>query len=213
MMKKLLYILVFPIAFGFMGCEALDDLDKYPGADPGKTATLPISGEYFVTLDSYDTGTNAWVEDALGYGYVKIIFSNTAANDKDVVWFDDLLFWPTKAKIKCDPLNKSFTPGTYNSNFAQQIVAPEDTSAFRVKHKIEYKIINVDKNAVKDSFLVSGYGMTVKILTGTIELGTFVAASKAKTDAINIELEWSDDPGTKYRYKGYRRTGFLEDEH
>lgn len=215
-MKKLFYILILPIALGFVGCQALDDLDKYPTVEPGKTATYPINGEYFVTLDLYDADAKEWLTDYYNQGYTKIMFSNTAANDKDKVWFDDLAFWPSKAIINCDPASKTFVPGTYNANYAEQILAPADTNAFHKKHKIDFKALSVDKTypgSVKDSILVSGYGITVKVYTGSIELGTYKAASKTMTDAINIELEWSDDPGTKYRYKGYRRTGFLEDEH
>lgn len=215
-MKKLLYLLVLPVSLCFMGCEALDDLDKYPVVDQVNTATYPINGDYFVTLDLFDATTNAWVEDYYSAGFTKITFSNTAANSKDAVWFDDLAFWPTKAIIKCDPATRSFTAGTYNSSFEELILKPgDDTLDFHASHPIDYKAVSLDKtytNSVKDSVLVSGYKMTVKITGGSIELGTYLAPSKTKTDAITIELEWSDDPGTKYRYKGYRRTGFLEDE-
>ncbi|WP_409187208.1 lipid-binding protein [Antarcticibacterium sp. 1MA-6-2] len=33
------------------------------------------------------------------------------------------------------------------------------------------------------------------------------------TDSIHMNVEFSDDPGTVYTLAGYRRTGFLEDEH
>lgn len=211
MIKKYLYILAIAVLIGFSGCEALDDLDKIPDPKIETSVTYPINGEYYVTLDMLD-GTE-WVEDVYGLGYKKIMFSNTATNDADVVWFDDLKTWPTRAKVKCNPASKTFIAGTYNANFAEQILAPADTNKFHAAHEIEYKAVNVDKDAVKDSILVSGYGITVTVSGGTVELGTFEAPSKTKADAINIELEWSDDPGTKYRYKGYRRTGFLEDEH
>lgn len=212
MFKKYLYLLATAVLIGFTGCEALDDLDKYPDPKIETSITYPINGEYYVTLDLLD-GTE-WVEDYYSLGFVKVILSNTAANDADIVWFDDLANWPTKAKIKCDPANKSFVPGEYLANYSEKFVTTAGLDAFKKKYDLEYKLIgNFDKNAVIDSILVSGYDITVKVIKGSIELGTYEAASKTKTDKFTIELEWSDDPGTTYRYNGYRRTGFLEDEH
>ncbi|MEI2271514.1 hypothetical protein OHD16_05120 [Sphingobacterium sp. ML3W] len=37
--------------------------------------------------------------------------------------------------------------------------------------------------------------------------------SKTPTDSIYMKIEFSDDPGTEYILSGYKRTGFLEDEH
>lgn len=37
--------------------------------------------------------------------------------------------------------------------------------------------------------------------------------SGTKSDSIYFEIEFSDDPGTIYYVSGYRRTGYLEDEH
>lgn len=212
MFKRNLYLLATAVLIGFTGCEALDDLDKYPDPKIETSITYPINGEYYVTLDLLD-GTE-WIEDYYHAGYTKIMFSNTATNEPDMVWFDDLKFWPTKAKIKCDPANKSFVAGEYLANYSEKFVTTAGAAAFKKSFPLEYKVVgNFDKNAVIDSILVSGYGITVKVIAGSIELGTYEADSKTKTDAINIELEWSDDPGTTYRYKGYRRTGFAEDEH
>jgi hypothetical protein len=33
------------------------------------------------------------------------------------------------------------------------------------------------------------------------------------SDSIYFKVEYSDDPGTEYFITGYKRTGFLEDEH
>lgn len=37
--------------------------------------------------------------------------------------------------------------------------------------------------------------------------------SKAVTDSISYEVEYSDEPGTIYKFSGYRRTRFAEDDH
>lgn len=212
-MKKYILYITF-LALIVSACDLKEDYVVE------RSATNPINGEFFVTLDSHD-GTE-WVEDAYGLGYVKLKFSNTSENDADMVWFDDDGNWPTKAKIKCNTEAKTFEAGTYNANYAVQIIAKEDTTktgelvldVFKEDHPIEYSQVSIDRRAdKKDSVLVSGYGISVKVIGGSIETGTYETPSKAVTDAINIELEWSNDPGTKYRYKGYRRTGFIEDEH
>lgn len=48
-----------------------------------------------------------------------------------------------------------------------------------------------------------------KVIAGASE-GPF---SKAVTDSIYVEAEFSDDPGTVYQLTGYRRTRFQEDDH
>lgn len=212
-MKKYILYITF-LALIVSACDLKEDYVVE------RSATNPINGEFFVTLDLLD-GTE-WVEDYYSLGYVSLKFSNTSANDADMVWFDDNGNWPTKAKIKCNPTTGTFEAGTFNANYAVQTLAKEDTTAtgkfviavFKAAHPIEYTEVSIDRHAdKKDSVLVSGYAITVKVIGGSIETGTFLAPSKAKTDAITLELEWSDDPGTTYRYKGYRRTGFIEDEH
>lgn len=213
-MKKYLLYITF-LALAISACDLKDDYIVE------KSATYEINGEYYVNLDMKDDA-GAWEEDPYGIGFVKIVFTNTSANDADYVWMDDLGNWPAKAKIKCNPATGTFEPGTFNANYATQIIAKEDTTAtgdfvidvFKGAHPIEYSEVSIDRTAdKKDSVLVSGYAITVKVLGGSIEKNTVETASKAVTDAINIELEFGDDEGTIYRYKGYRRTGFLEDEH
>ncbi len=58
------------------------------------------------------------------------------------------------------------------------------------------------------------YDMTFTVTDGKIVTGgTTGPASGAVTDAISFSVEFSDDPGTIYKFKGYRRTKFAEDEH
>jgi len=43
--------------------------------------------------------------------------------------------------------------------------------------------------------------------------GAVGPSSKATTDAIALDVEFSDDPGTVYHLKGYHRTKFVGDDH
>ena len=56
--------------------------------------------------------------------------------------------------------------------------------------------------------------ITVTLQNGKIIPGASVAPnSKAVTDSIYVEAEFSDDPGTIYQLSGYRRTRFQVDDH
>lgn len=56
--------------------------------------------------------------------------------------------------------------------------------------------------------------ITVKSATGKIlEDVSKGPVSKAVTDSIYFEAEFSDDPGVKYQFTGYKRTRWPEDDH
>lgn len=212
-MRNLMIIVLFAMVIS--SCDLKEDYEVI------RSATNSMNGDFYVMLDMQDS-TGTWTEDPYGLGFFRIKLYNTSADDADSIWLDDLETWPAKAKIKCNLTNSTFEPGTYNGNLTTAILAREDTieggifaiDDFKETNSIDYQEVSIDRHAdTKDSVLVSGYAITVRVINGSIDKGTFVAPSKAVTDAINIEVEFSDDPGTTYRYKGYRRTGFLEDEH
>ncbi|MGN7888787.1 lipid-binding protein [Dyadobacter sp. 22481] len=53
----------------------------------------------------------------------------------------------------------------------------------------------------------------VSILEGKIIKGVATTPGGNKTDSIYVKFEFKEVPGEQYEYAGYRRTGFLEDEH
>lgn len=53
----------------------------------------------------------------------------------------------------------------------------------------------------------------VKVIEGKILPKAATSTGGNKTDSIYVKFEFSDDPGVNYIYAGYKRTGFLEDEH
>ena len=55
--------------------------------------------------------------------------------------------------------------------------------------------------------------ITVNILEGKIIEGAATTSGGNTADSIYLRMEFADDPGTEYIYSGYKRTGFLEDEH
>lgn len=154
-------------------CELFDGLDDYKDPKVEYTATFPLNGEWYVTLDYYDSTTTSWIVDAYGLGYNKILLYNLASNTSDSIWLDDNGLWPSKTKISCNPSTKVFTP---------------------------CQSVDVD-------------GLDVIIYGGSVVLNGTTTLGGNKSDSINIEITWGDDPGSYYRLAGYRRTGFLEDEH
>ncbi|MFV9552251.1 lipid-binding protein [Algibacter sp. PT7-4] len=61
---------------------------------------------------------------------------------------------------------------------------------------------------------VDDYEITVTITNGSIvKDGTVSSDTNEVADLISFDIEFSDDPGSVYHIEGYKRTGFLEDEH
>lgn len=81
----------------------------------------------------------------------------------------------------------------------------------------DYKVkspLNLDAKTFGGSTLTNlSYDITVNITNGKILPGAAISSGGNVTDSIYFEAEFSDDPGTIYEVAGYRRTGFLEDEH
>lgn len=60
---------------------------------------------------------------------------------------------------------------------------------------------------------VGTYEITVNVTNGMVEKNGTTSTSGRTTDKISFDIEFSDDAGTIYHIEGYKRTGFLEDEH
>ena len=57
-----------------------------------------------------------------------------------------------------------------------------------------------------------GSPMFVVVTDGKVIPGGGVTPSGMPADAIELNIEYSDDPGFTYTLKGYRRTGFVADD-
>lgn len=123
-------------------------------------------------------------EDPFGVGFTALKTFNTSADDGKEIWLtDEGNFWNYKVKI---PVN--INDLTFGSE-------------------------NIVTNAV------DGYDIKVTIKNGKIIKNASVQPSGATTDSIYFEL-WFEDledateiPNDKLLVSGFRRTGFLEDEH
>jgi len=84
-------------------------------------------------------------------------------------------------------------------------------------HTWEYVVkspLNLDAQTFGGTGLTDlGDTITVNITNGKILENAATSTGGNVTDSIYFDVEFSDDPGTVYQVAGYRRTGFLEDEH
>ena len=61
---------------------------------------------------------------------------------------------------------------------------------------------------------VDGYEITVNINNGIIKKdGAKASNTNTIVDLISFDIEFSDEPGVIYHIEGFKRSGFLEDEH
>ncbi|WP_316819436.1 lipid-binding protein [Pedobacter gandavensis] len=135
-----------------------------------------------------------WVQVKIGgqfspsYGedYYKVITYNTSDNSATQMWLDVSSIW-------ANPNNNEKVFAKVNTN-----VADLSFSADKAKNAGPY----YDPT------------MTFNVTKGKVTKNTYVGAvSKAVSDGISFEIEFSDDPGTIYQLSGYHRTKFPEDDH
>lgn len=87
----------------------------------------------------------------------------------------------------------------------------QNTWWFKVKTPIDVNSLTFAGAGLASN--VDGYEVTVDILNGVIVKGGATTSGGNISDSIYFEAVFSDDPTTTYQLVGYKRTGFLEDEH
>jgi len=103
---------------------------------------------------------------------------------------------------------------TYNTseNVSNKMWIDDGESFWQFKVKMD--VNPADKSFSATASQNSYYDITVTLKNGKIIPGVSIGPnSKAVTDSIYVEAEFSDDPGTIYQLAGYRRTRFSEDDH
>lgn len=82
---------------------------------------------------------------------------------------------------------------------------------FKVKSPVTINSLSFAGSNLASS--VDGYDVNVTITEGKVTKNDTKTSGGNTTDGISFKAEFSDDPGTIYEIKGYKRTGFKEDEH
>ena len=148
------------------------------------TPVQDMAGEWWVQIYLND--------DIYDDTYYLISTYNTASFDEDKMWVDADEAWPFVGKATVDYKNLAF-------------VLSEP----------------IYEDYYKDNFPPS-YGFdtdTITITGGNVLKNVSTPPSGTTTDSINIEFistvfdELDLDAGDRYALRGYRKTGFFEDEH
>ena len=107
-----------------------------------------------------------------------------------------------------DPVKLS----TYNTSSNPDSIWIDDLKnvwQFKCKAKIDLANMTFSTQNAPNEY----YGITVNIANGKILPNAAKSQSGNVTDSIYMEIEFSDDPGTKYTIAGSARTRFSEDEY
>lgn len=121
------------------------------------------------------------------YGYRLFSTYNTSVNSGNEMWIEDNGFWPFKVKIPVDSGAKTFAGSNLVSEYSYEVKLEDGTV------EVVTPIVTITNGQIiKDGATTTG-GNT--------------------SDSITFNIEFSDDVGTIYTITGYKRTGFLEDEH
>ncbi|NQU53070.1 MAG: hypothetical protein HQ522_11085 [Bacteroidetes bacterium] len=172
-MKKNIFYLIMAILI-FASCDEKEDYEQI------NSSVVEASGEYWVQYNHEVYGA-----DPFGYGYTKLLISNTAADNGIEIWLsDEGNFWDYKVKIPVNIDALSFG--------SDQVVTS----------------------------IVDGYEIEVKVTNGKIIYDAVDNLDSGVTaDSIYFEI-WFEDleesteiPNDKMIVSGFRKTGFLEDEH
>jgi hypothetical protein len=116
--------------------------------------------------------------------------------------------------VQLDRAGAYYHFSTYNTaaNLGSEMWLDDLESFWQMKGKVNVDLatLTFSANNIKNEY----YDITFNIDSGKIiQNASKGPVSKAVTDSISFVAEFSDDPGTKYRLSGYRRTRFSEDDH
>lgn len=103
------------------------------------------------------------------------------------------------------------TSNTAANTGTEMILDDHELWPCKVKCPVDYAAKLLKAATALNNEYDATIGVTMK--EGKIIEDAATSTGGNKTDSIYIKLEFADDPGTDYIYAGYKRTGFLEDEH
>lgn len=224
---------------GFLsGCEKEDEAPKVE-----KTAVADMAGEWYVKFEAQNAAgeytdpagdgrgarnissataatpcTRGWA--AASQGYRKIMTSSTADSKGSTLLVTDIFGNPRAINFSA-----AGTRGTFYS-FMVKANADVSSMTFSANDKNLTRLVAIPASS-STTTPATPTGCTsqpaeperdedfnITITDGKILKGGSVPASGTTTDSIVFFLKLGNDPANRtYRVSGYRRTGFVEDEH
>ena len=206
-MKKYIIHIIVCLSL-IIGCEQEDIV-------PGGTKTNALSGEWFVNHNHSVYGI-----DPFEKGYLRIITANTASDDgsqmvlTDEGHFQDGLTY--RVKVNINETDLSFGSNDTLINYSEKVnidtIPIADSTG-------DYEIPPEYLNNNKDSLVISRYrralvrnGQIYKDAVDYLESGVISDSIYYEIWFENLEDETAIENDT-LQVSGYRRTGFLEDDH
>lgn len=145
-------------------------------------------GETSVKAMSGDWYVQMLVDGEVVVDYAVLSTYNTSANDGKDMWIEDHgNLWDFKVKSPITFSSLSFAGDNLASSIVHDVASTPD--------------------------IIETYDVNVNITEGKVTKNGATSTGGHTVDGISFKAEFSDDPGTIYEIKGYKRTGFLEDEH
>ena len=142
----------------------------------------------------------------------------TSVQDMANEWYVQMTVVDKATGEIIDDSDKDYTTlATYNTaDNASNVMWMDNSDSYNYDFALKAKV-NVDLANKTFSYTDADelyYGEKVTITNGKIvKDGAVGPSSKAVTDAISFDAEFSQDPGTIYRFNGYARTRFPGDDH
>ncbi len=213
-MKKINFLLLIISLIVLNSCDLTTD------PDVGGTNVQEMSGEWFLQLKDSAT-KDVYVDYSLN------TTSNDASNSSDKFWLiDHGSFWGFQSKMNANVQNFTFDANN-SANIlytnppavgARPIVALGTIK--KVQSSSPYKMIVSNGKISKGTFVAPSKTNTdflSCLATGIYKKFTYVAESysivNGDTSMVWKITEEADEVDGPYLIEGYRRTGFLEDEH
>lgn len=166
MIKNLKYALLGLLTVFMASCEK---------EDIGGTATESLAGEWIVTVDAVTSDGTVVYEDFFGLGSFMILTYNSAANNPNEMFINDLeAFWDFTCKVPCNAVAQTFGSTTpvpnlsYDCNvtvFNGKVIYGGTLSPSGAKADAIEFMINFDDDPYPaaygyDTYLVKGYRRT-----------------------------------------------------
>ena len=193
-MKKVLYFASFLLCMGFMASCEKDDIEN--------TATVKMAGQWYVQIDGVDEDGEVipGYEDYFGTGRVLLLTYNTAGNNPDEMFIDDL---------------GAFDVATFYDYDAYP------SYSFKSKVEINQKDLtfsteNAENLADANKFESDLYPVTIK--GGKILKNAGHQNNGSVADSIVFYISYDGDPWypddgyAMYRVSGIRYSGLVEND-
>ena len=168
----------------------------------GGTATQSMAGQWYVTIDAVDESGNPIDEgeDYFGVGRVLMLTYNTAANDADKMWIDDLGNFD---------LATYYDYGAYPNYSFKSIVNID-------QNDLTFSSSSADNKTAENDYESDIYPITIE--GGKILKGAGTQNNGSKCDSIVFYVKYVGDPWfpedgyAKYKVSGVRYSGLEEND-